>query len=60
MEKHVSQPDGSWLNDPEKNSWKGITVFTSIALAETLINHGSLLEGNFMNEVGARLKKAGD
>lgn len=60
MEKHVSQPDGSWLNDPEKNSWKGITVFTSIALAETLINHGALLEGNFKNEVGARLKKAGD
>ncbi|MBV5312287.1 MAG: twin-arginine translocation signal domain-containing protein [Prolixibacteraceae bacterium] len=60
IEKHVSQPDGSWLNDPEKNSWKGITVFTSIALAETLINHGSLLEENFKNEVRVRLKKSGD
>jgi len=60
MEKHVSQPDGSWLNDVEKNSWKGITVFTSIALAETLINHGSALDENFKNEVRARLKKSGD
>ena len=60
MEKNVSQPDGSWLNDVEKNSWKGITVFTSIALAEALINHGHLLEPSFRSEIEARLKKAGD
>ena len=60
MEKHVSQPDGSWLNDPIQNSWKGITVFTSIALAETLLNHGSLLNHGLKSEIEARLKKAGD
>ena len=60
MEKNVNQPDGAWLNDAEKNSWKGITVFTSIALAETLINHGSLLDNGFKNEIEERLKKAGD
>ena len=36
MERTVSQPDGSWLNEPVKGSWKGITVFTATALAETL------------------------
>jgi hypothetical protein len=60
MERNVSQPDGSWLNDPEKNSWKGITVFTSIALAEALLNHGDLLEPSFRKEIKLRLKKAGD
>lgn len=60
MEKHVSQPDGSWLNDPVKDSWKGITVFTAIALAETLLNHGSLFDDALKKEIEARLKKAGD
>jgi hypothetical protein len=60
IERNVSQPDGSWFNDVEKNSWKGITVFTSIALAESLINHGHLLEPAFRKEVEGRLKKAGD
>jgi len=60
MERNVSQPDGSWLNDPEKNSWKGITVFTSIALAEALLNHGNILEPPFRKEIELRLKKAGD
>jgi hypothetical protein len=60
MERHVSQPDGSWLNDPVKNSWKGITVFTAIALAETLLNHGSLLDDGLKKEMEARLKMAGD
>lgn len=60
MERNVSQPDGSWLNDPEKNSWKGITVFTSIALAESLINHRNMLEHSFRKEIEQRLKKAGD
>jgi hypothetical protein len=60
MENHVSQPDGSWLNDIEKNSWKGITVFTAIALAEALSKHGTLLENDFRKEIELRLKKAAD
>lgn len=60
MEGHVSQSDGSWLNDPEKNSWKGITVFTAIALGEMLLNHRSVLDPSFVKEVEQRLKRAGD
>ena len=60
MEKNVSQPDGSWLNDPVKGAWKGITVFSSIALAETLRYHGSLLDNQFKSEIENRLRKAGD
>lgn len=60
MEKHVSQPDGSWLNDPVPGAWKGITVFTSIALAEAVMRHGHLLDTKFKQEITARLKKSGD
>jgi hypothetical protein len=60
MEKNVSQPDGSWLNDPVNHSWKGITVFTAIAIAESLKNHGAILEKSFRSELENRLKKAGD
>ncbi len=60
MERRVSQPDGSWLNDPVKDSWKGITVFGAIALAEAVKNHGQLMDTQFKNDVTARLKKAGD
>lgn len=60
MERNVSQPDGSWLNDPEKSSWRGITVFTSIALAESLKNHGKLLEPSFRKEIEQRLRKSGE
>ena len=60
IERNVSQSDGSWLNDPVKGAWKGITVFTVIALAETLKNHGSKLDDAFKNEIRNRLKKGGD
>lgn len=60
MEKHVSEPDGSWRNDVKPGSWKGITVFTCIALAETIKYHGSLLPADIRNEMTSRLKKAGD
>lgn len=60
MEKNVSQPDGSWLNDPVNHSWKGITVFTAIAIAEILKNHSALLDSSFRNELENRLKRAGD
>jgi hypothetical protein len=60
MERNVGQPDGSWLNDPKDHSWKGITVFTAIALAESLKNHGSIIEPGLKSEIESRLKKAGD
>jgi hypothetical protein len=60
IDRRVSQPDGSWLNEPVKGSWKGTTVFMAIALAEALKNHGALLDTQFKNELEARLKKAGD
>lgn len=60
MEKNVSQPDGSWQNDMNPNSWKGITVFTAVALAEVLKNHSSILDNQFKNELEVRLKNAGD
>ena len=43
-EQQVSRADGSWVNDVFLSSWKGITVFHTIALAEALHHHGSLLE----------------
>jgi hypothetical protein len=43
-EQQVSRADGSWINDVTLSSWKGITVFHAIALAETLHHHGSILD----------------
>jgi hypothetical protein len=60
IERRVSQPDGSWLNEPVKGSWRGTTVFMSIALGETLKNHSAIMEPAFKAELAARLKKAGD
>ncbi|MES2278173.1 MAG: twin-arginine translocation signal domain-containing protein [Bacteroidota bacterium] len=60
IERRVSQPDGSWLNEPVKGSWKGTTVFMSIALGETLKHHSALMDAAFKTELQARLKKAGD
>jgi hypothetical protein len=42
--EQVSRPDGSWVNDVNFSSWKGITVFHTIALAEAIKHHGSLLD----------------
>jgi hypothetical protein len=43
-ERLVSWSDGSWINDVTLSTWKGITVFHSIALAEALHHHGELLD----------------
>jgi len=42
-ESQVSRQDGSWVNDVILSSWKGITVFHTIALGEAIHHHGSLL-----------------
>jgi len=43
-ERQVSRSDGSWVNDVTLSSWKGITVFHAIALAEALEHHGEVLD----------------
>jgi len=43
-EQQVSRADGSWINDVTISSWKGITVFHAIALAEALHHHGAILD----------------
>ena len=58
--KNVSQEDGSWTVIPDPKSWRGITVFGAIALAETLRRHGGLLDGTTRQRWSARLGRAGD
>ena len=58
--KNVSQPDGSWSNDLDPNSWKGTTVFAAIALAEALEWHGKMLDEPTRTAWRDRLQKAGD
>jgi len=60
MEHNVSQDDGSWLNEPVNGSWKGTTIFTIIALCETIKHHGSIMDPAFHDKLITRLKKAGD
>lgn len=60
MERRVSQPDGSWLNEPVRDSWKGTTVFSVIALCEALQYHGELMDPAFKKDLQDRLLKAGD
>jgi hypothetical protein len=43
-EQQVSRADGSWINDVTLSSWKGITVFHAIALAEAIHHHGAILD----------------
>ena len=60
LDTHVSQDDGSWLNEPVKGSWKGTTVFTAIALAETIKHYGALMDPAFKTQLMDRLRKAGE
>lgn len=59
-ERRVSQPDGSWLNEPQLGSWKGTTVFMATALAESLKRYGALLDGPLQAALTARLLRAGN
>ena len=61
MEAHVSDTsDGAWLNENQKNSWKGITVFTTIAICETLKNHHKIIDPHFHDVLMKRVLKAAD
>lgn len=43
-ETNTSQADGSWTVVPDPDTWRGITIFNAIALAETLRHHGDILD----------------
>ncbi len=59
-ENNVSQPDGSWTVIQDPKSWRGITVFGAIALAEALKHHGELLNDVTRVRWTARLRRAAD
>lgn len=58
--KNVSMPDGSWTVIPDPKSWRGITVFGAIALAEALHHHGHILPKEVKEAWLSRLGKAGE
>ncbi len=58
-ENNVSQADGSWTVIRNPKSWKGITVFGAIALAEALHYHGDVLDAATRKAWTARLESAG-
>ncbi|MGA3133817.1 MAG: twin-arginine translocation signal domain-containing protein [Terracidiphilus sp.] len=57
-ETQVSRPDGSWINDVVLSPWQGITVFRTIALAEALHHHGSILDAATRRRWTDRLSRA--
>ena len=57
-EQNVSHPDGSWTNDVILSSWKGITVFHTIALAEALHHHAAILPAATRTQWTTRLAAA--
>ena len=58
-EHNVSQEDGSWTVVPNPKSWKGITIFGAIALAEALKYHGHILDDATRQSWTSRLERAG-
>jgi hypothetical protein len=58
-ENNVSQNDGSWTVIQNPKSWKGITVFGAIALAEALHYHGHVLDNETRLAWTKRLERAG-
>ncbi len=58
--KNVDSPDGAWTNDVDPKSWKGITVFASIAQAEAIERHGQIVDAAVKEQWLARLHRAGE
>ena len=56
---NVSQENGAWTVVPNPKSWKGITIFGAIALAEALQYHGHVLDEATRKAWTKRLGKAG-
>lgn len=59
-EANVAQPDGSWTVMPNPKTWRGISVFGAIALAETLHHHGDILPADLRQEWTDRLARVGE
>ncbi len=59
-ENNVSQEDGSWTVIPNPKSWRGISVFGGIALAEALHYHGHILDEALREQWMNRLARVGD
>lgn len=57
-EHNVSREDGSWTNDINPKSWRGTTIFGSIALAEALHYHGDVLDQERRDAWTKRLDEA--
>lgn len=56
---NLSQPDGSYIND--KNcDWKGTTVFNTIALADCIIHHNTILPKSLKQNILKRIEKAAE
>ncbi|WP_400077495.1 hypothetical protein [Winogradskyella sp. R77965] len=58
-ENNVSQENGAWTVITNPKSWKGITIFGAIALAEALHYHGHVLDEETRTAWTNRLDKAG-
>jgi hypothetical protein len=58
-ENNVSQENGAWTVISNPKSWKGITIFGAIALAEALHYHGHVLDEATRKAWTERLNKAG-
>jgi len=59
-EANVAQDDGSWTVMPNPKTWRGISVFGAIALAETLHHHGDILPAELREEWTERLSRVGE
>ena len=59
-ENNVSQADGSWTVMPNPKTWRGISVFGAIALAETLHYHGDFLPTDLKAKWTERLARVGE
>jgi len=59
-ENNVSQPDGSWTVMPNPKTWRGISVFGAIALAETLKYHSDILPADVRQRWSKRLGRVGE
>lgn len=59
-ENNVAQPDGSWTVMPDPKTWRGISVFGAIALAETLKYHGDILPDDVRLRWTERLGRVGE
>ncbi len=57
-EHNVSRDDGSWVNDVTLSTWKGITVFKTIALCESVHHHGAVLPAATRAAWTARIARA--